>query len=160
MENRSFKKVSYSSNNIVKALCVFFFSILVIDVIISVFMRYVLVMPMVFGEQLADYCMIWLAFLSSSMAMRIGAHMGLDILEKKLPPKLAIILKSISILMVIGFLLIMIIWGFKHSYAVRGQKSPVVFGVSMMIPYLSVPIGGLFMLIQAIHILLYGPEKE
>ncbi len=158
MGNKGFNKIARFTNEIAKVLCIIFFSVLVIDVIVSVFMRYVLVKPMVFGEQLADYCMIWLAFISSSIAMRIGAHMGLDIFEKKLSERFSKKLKAVSILLVIGFLFIMIIWGFKHAYNVRLQKSPVVFNISMMFPYLSVPIGGLFMLIQAVKLLIYGPE--
>lgn len=160
MENSGFNKIARYSNEIAKVLCIIFFSLLVIDVIASVFMRYVLVKPMVFGEQLADYFMIWLAFISSSIAMRIGAHMGLDIIQKKLSKNKSKILQFISILLVIIFLLIVIIWGFKHSYNVRLQKSPVVFNISMMIPYLAIPIGGIFMLIQAINLLIYGPEIE
>jgi TRAP-type C4-dicarboxylate transport system permease small subunit len=159
MNHLEFKLISYKANEIVKKLCVFFFSILVIDVIVSVFMRYVLVKPMVFGEQLADYCMIWLAFLSASLAMRVGAHMGLDIFDKHMSERANKIMKMISLLLVVGFLLVMIIWGFKHSYAVRDQHSPVVFGVSMTIPYLSVPIGGIAILIQTINLMVYGPEK-
>lgn len=154
-----FKLISLKANEIVKKLCMFFFSILVIDVIVSVFMRYVLVKPMVFGDQLADYCMICLAFLSASLAMRVGAHMGLDVFDRYMSKKVNKIIKIISLLLVVGFLLVMIIWGFKHSYDVRNQSSQVVFGISMMIPYLSVPIGGIAILIQTINLMVYGPEK-
>lgn len=103
-------KFADSVNLIVRYACIVFFSIMVIDVVASVVMRYVLVKPMVWGEQLAVYCMIWIAFLSSSIAFRRGAHMGLDLLVKSLDPKLSSIIQSIAHVMVLGFLLVLTVW--------------------------------------------------
>lgn len=153
-------KFADSVNLIVRYACIVFFSIMVIDVVASVVMRYVLVKPMVWGEQLAVYCMIWIAFLSSSIAFRRGAHMGLDLLVKSLDPKLSSIIQSIAHVMVLGFLLVLTVWGVKHTVAVSQQISPVVFNMSMSWFYSALPVGGICMMIQEVEVIIKGTEED
>ncbi len=162
MKNLKEHYVSFadSVNLVVKYLCIAFFSIMVIDVVVSVIMRYVLVKPMVWGEQLAVYCMIWIAFLSSSIAFRRGVHMGLDLVVKSLTSKLSHIVQFIAHVMVLGFLLVLTIWGFKHTVAVSQQISPVVFNMSMSWFYIALPIGGICMIIQEVEVILKGTEED
>lgn len=157
---KAYQGFSFKMNAVVRILCIVFFVIMVIDVVASVIMRYVLVKPMVWGEQLAVYCMIWIAFLSSSIAFRRGAHMGLDLLVKHTPPKFGKFLQAVAHMMVIAFLVIFIVWGFKHAYAVREQISPVVFNMSMMWAYIALPIGGFCMLTQEIGVIVNGLEED
>lgn len=156
----SYQRFTKKVNSVVRLACIAFFTVMVIDVVVSVVMRYVLVKPMVWGEQLAIYCMIWIAFLSSSIAFRRGAHMGLDILVKTVPPKFSKMLQLIAHLMVLGFLVTFTSWGFKHAFAVRQQISPVVFNMSMTWAYIALPIGGICMLIQEIGVILNGVEAD
>jgi len=156
----NYKAFTNVVNIFVRYLSIAFFIIMVIDVITSVFMRYVFVKPMVWGEQVAIYCMIWIAFLSASVAFRKGAHMGLDLLINNVPDVIREIIKWIANTLILGFLFIFTIWGFKHAYAVRFQSSPVVFNMSMFWAYLALPVGGVFMLIQEIGVIINGIEDE
>jgi len=155
-----YKEFSRISNALVRLLCIAFFSIMVFDVVVSVVMRYILVKPMVWGEQLAVYCMIWVAFLSASIALRRGAHMGLDLVVKAVPARIATWIIALAHLLIIVFLAMLIYWGFVHAYAVRLQRSPVLFNISMFWPYLALPIGGVFMLIQEFGVILNRVEED
>lgn len=155
-----YKKIAYIANRIAHLFCILFFFLLVIDVVTSVVMRYLIVKPMVWGEQFAVYCMIWIAFLSASIAFRRGGHMGLDLLVERVPPMISKVIKLFAHMLIVLFLLTLIYWGAKHAYAVRMQKSPVVFNISMLWPYLSIPVGGVFMLIQEIGVILIGNESD
>ena len=147
-------------NQIVKYACVVFFSVMVVEVIVYVVMRYILIKPMVWSEQLAVYCMIWIAFLSSSIGFQKGAHMGLDLLVKNAPPKISKIMSAVAHLMIISFLVVFTIWGFAHAFAVRHQTSPVVFNMSMIWAYIALPVGGVFMLIQELGVIINGVEED
>lgn len=147
-------------NRIVRYACIAFFSVMVIDVIVSVIMRYVLVKPMVWSEQLAVYCMIWIAFLSASIGFRKGGHMGLDVVVKYLPKRWSSIVQAVAHAMIIAFLLVFTVWGFKHAFAVKFQTSPVVFNMSMTWAYIALPIGGVCMLIQEFGVILNGTEED
>ena len=86
--------------------------------------------------------------------------MGLDLLVKHTPPKFGKFLQAVAHMMVIAFLVIFIVWGFKHAYAVREQISPVVFNMSMMWAYIALPIGGICMLTQEIGVIVNGLEAD
>ncbi len=147
-------------DQVVKYACIVFFSVMVVDVVVSVVMRYILIKPMVWSEQLAVYCMIWIAFLSSSIGFRKGAHMGLDLLVKAAPPKISRSIRAIAHLLIIAFLTVFTIWGFAHAFAVRHQTSPVVFNMSMTWAYIALPVGGICMLIQEFGVILLGVEED
>jgi TRAP-type C4-dicarboxylate transport system permease small subunit len=154
---KAIAKVSFGMNQIAKWSCIIFLGLLVVDVFVEVIMRYVFVKPMVFGEQLADYLMIWLAFMAASVGIRKAAHMGLDTFVKKMPETAQKGFSIVTQLLVVTFLVLLTYWGFVHAFAVRLQKSPVVFNISMMIPYLAIPVGAIFMLVQEIGVMVNGP---
>jgi TRAP-type C4-dicarboxylate transport system, small permease component len=156
----AYSKFSKYANTIASYLCYLFLSLIVVDVITSVVMRYILQKPMTWAEQLATYCMIWLAFLSSSIALRKAAHMGMDFLVKVLPPNIRRLFEAVAHLLILAFLVVFTYWSFKHSIAVRLQFSPVVFNISMFWFYLSLPVGGIFMLIHEIEVILNGAELD
>lgn len=153
---KAYSRFAEVSNIIAKWICVVTCILLIIDVVIEVLMRFVFVKPMVYGEQLACYLMIWMSMVAASLALRQGGHMALDIIQKKVPEKVRLILIFASNLLVMFFLVLMTYYGFKHCWAVRLQKSPVVFNISMAIPYLAIPVGGVFMIIQHIEVMLNG----
>jgi TRAP-type C4-dicarboxylate transport system permease small subunit len=151
---KSIAAVSEVSDGLAKILCVVLFTLLVGIVGVSVLFRYVLIIPMVWAEQAACYISIWIAFIAASLAFRRRAHIGLDILVNAMSAGAAGFIRMVSNVLVIVFLIFMIYWGIKHCFEVRTQMSPVVFGISMTWPYLAIPIGGIFMLIQEMHIVL------
>ena len=141
-------------------VCIFFFSVLVIDVTAAVLMRYVIKKPMVWGEQLAIYCMMYIAMVGAAIAIRKGAHMGMDVLYNRTGNGMRIVMNIIIHASVVAFLLIMIILGFKHMIDVRAQRSAVLFNISMAWPHFCVPLGGVLMLIQEIGVIVNGTEKD
>jgi len=155
-----FNRFSGKMDAVARGVNMTFFIVMTIDVIVEVLMRYVFKKAMVWGEQLADYCMIWLSFMAASMAFRKGAHMGMDLVQKNAPPVISKICKVLANLCIFLFLFVLIIWGFKHALAVRAQKSPVVFQLSMTYMYMALPVGGVFMLIQVVNLLLNGVQND
>jgi TRAP-type C4-dicarboxylate transport system permease small subunit len=133
---------------------------LVVVISLEVLFRYVLTIPMVWSEQLASYIMIWLAYLSAAIAFRQGAHMGMTILSSRLPEKAAGLVGGASRILVMGFLIMLAYWGFRHALDVRSQISPVVFNMSMIWPYMAVPAGSVLMLVQAVNLICNGQEEN
>lgn len=153
---KAYGRFAEVSNIVAKWICVVTCILLIIDVVVEVLMRFVFVKPMVYGEQLACYLMIWMSMVAASLALRQGGHMALDIVQKKVPKQVRTILMILTHLCVMIFLVMMTYYGFKHCWTVRLQKSPVVFNISMAWPYLAIPVGGVFMIIQHIEVILNG----
>jgi len=120
----------------------------------EVFFRYVIKNPLIMTEELSRYTMIWLTFVAAPVALRRKAHVGMDILKKYYSGRKNMnILKILSQLIIIIFLLFLIYFGCKHVLEVQSQISAAL-RISMSWPFLSIPIGGFLMLIQQIALML------
>lgn len=162
---RTLRRADKSLSKSVEIVCISILVIIVLTVSVSVFTRFVIFYPLNFADALAKYLMIWLAFLGSGLAIREGEHIAVNLLESNLEGKakrglLAFINVSISI-----FLIVVIYYGYLNAWSARNSSDPFVFGVSMMVPYLAVPVGAFYSLIQvnlsiAIRFLSQREEPE
>jgi C4-dicarboxylate transporter DctQ subunit len=125
--------------------------LVIIAVIVNwgVFCRYVLFAPLPWSEQIPKYAMIWMGFLGASVGISQNRHIGFDILVTRLPSvirKLVIIAGRILILF---FLLMMTIYGVIFAFAVGFSSNAPMLPIPMFYLFLAVPVGGVFMILQA-----------
>jgi TRAP-type C4-dicarboxylate transport system permease small subunit len=114
----------------------------------SVFFRYILSIPLNFADQLSAYALAWICFIGSGVALAHGEHVAVDFFEKRMPVLLQKAAYTIYILCFSLFLIVTIYFGSKYAWGVRGSIDPLLLNMSMMIPYLSVPVGCAYMLLQ------------
>jgi C4-dicarboxylate transporter DctQ subunit len=102
--------------------------------------------------------------LGSTLAMKEGAHISVDFLTKKLNPNMHKIIVVFVDLSVTVFLLLVVRYGWAYAWIARFDHDPLVFHMNMAIPYASIPIGCLIMIIEfnivTIIALLSDPEKD
>jgi len=120
---------------------------LVVVVVASVLFRYILLSPLSWSEEVGRYVMIWLGFLAASIALRQGLHVGVDFVVQWVRPRVATYLRGLARGATVGFLLIVMGYGFFLVTNLWDQWSPVM-GIRMTWPYLAIPVGSLLMLIQ------------
>ena len=114
----------------------------------SVFFRYILSTPLNFADQLSAYALAWICFVGSGVVLAHGEHVAVDFFERRMPAWLQ---KSAYLIYLVGlsaFLIAMIYYGSKYAWGVRKSIDPLLLNMSMMIPYLSVPVGCAYMLLQ------------
>ena len=141
------------SNWCVGLLIVLFVSLMVIDVNIGVFYRYVLNSAISWTEELSRYCMVWAAYLGMSFALRDNQHMGLSFVVEKFSRKGRCYLELVSRIIMMIFLIVVFRYSLSHLKIVKIQSSPSM-EISMFWPYLAVTVGmGLMMLENLRHIL-------
>jgi TRAP-type C4-dicarboxylate transport system permease small subunit len=138
------KRLSFS----VEVLCVVLLAAIVATVSISVFTRFVVFYPLNFADALTKYLLMWVVFLGVGLALREGEHIAVDILVYRLrgAPKAA--LTTTVTLFISLFLGIVAYFGFRNAWQGRELHDPLVFGVSMMVPYLAVPVGACNAIVQ------------
>ena len=120
---------------------------LVVVVVASVVFRYVLLSPLSWSEEVCRYVMIWLGFLSASLAVHQGLHVGVEFVVDWVPPRLTAWFRGLARAGVACFLLIVTAYGFYLLANLGDQLSPVM-EIRMTWPYLAIPVGSLLMLIQ------------
>jgi TRAP-type transport system small permease protein len=156
------EKVSRISERIVRYTLVGMVGVMTAIIIIQVFMRYIFLYSLSWSEEVARYLMIWVSFLGASLALKHGFHIGVEFVINRISGKMRGWINLIAKVGILVFLIYFTIGGFRVSWAVRDQDSPALL-FSMAYAYLSAPMGGLFMVIQLLHLMVedwVGLRKE
>jgi TRAP-type C4-dicarboxylate transport system permease small subunit len=117
-------------------------------VLAQVVFRYVLSHPLPWSEELARYLMVWVACLAASEAYARGNHVGVTLIVNAVRPRLRKIMILIIHLAVCVLMGVVVYQGFALSLMVGDQLSPAM-ELSMTWPYMAVPVGAVFIFIQA-----------
>ena len=131
---------------------------MVIIVFSNVISRYFLKAALAWSEEVSRFMFIWLVFLGAVLAYQSNEHLGLDLITKKLPKKIGLVVAIICDLIVMYALFLITVGG--QDLAIQSWKwlSPAT-SVSYGIVYLIVPICGGLMLLQTVLKLYYHVKK-
>lgn len=124
-------------------------AIMVLTVLVGVFFRYVLRNSLGWTEELARYLMIWMALLSISIGIKDKEHVGIQLLVRSIPIKYAKVVNLMVNGVVLFFLFVLSYKGLTVATKAFSQLS-LGLGISMFWPLLSIPVAGLFAIIQQI----------
>lgn len=127
-------------------------AVLVLDVLLQVFTRFVLNKPSSWTEELAVFMLIWVSLLGAAVALGRGAHLGIDYFVGKLRERLRLATEVFVFFCVAAFsFLVMVLGGIDlvRSTLELGQPSPAL-NVQMGHVYLAVPISGFFLTLYAV----------
>jgi TRAP-type C4-dicarboxylate transport system permease small subunit len=127
-------------------------------VLVGVFARYVLNDALPWPEELARYTMIWLAWLGGGLALRRGAHIAVEFVLDAMPRPLRAATVFAGRLGILLFLGLCLVYGLQLVGRVSLQTT-VALGVSMQVPYLSVPIGSALMIYHLL-IVMFLPSLD
>ena len=116
------------------------FIILILVVFGQVIARYVFNNSFSWSEELARYLQVWIILLGSSICCRKGTHIAIDFAIQKLPYICKKIIKLITFLFMMFYLVILTLNGFKIVSVIYAQFSPAIH-IPMRLVYLAVPIG-------------------
>lgn len=139
-------------NKLEKVIIVVLMAIMIINVSLGVFYRYVLNNSLSWTEEMARYLMIWFAFLGMSLALKEEMHVGINVIIDLLPDKIRLLFKMLGNLLVMVFLLFLLRYSINHLRIVRIQTSPAL-GIKMIWAYISVTVGTVLMILEALKLI-------
>ena len=149
------ESISSVVNKVATHASILLFVSMTLIVWVQIFFRFILGGGIAWSEEIAKFLMVWMALLGASILFREGGHIAINYFISKLS-FLRYVLLCHAVLSAALFILL-IYYGI--DYAAFGFKciSPAS-GIRRFWPYLSIPVGGGFLLIQAfsrfIHLLL------
>ncbi len=115
-------------------------------VFLTIIYRYILLAPISWGEEMSRFLFIALCIFGAAIAIRERTHFVITMLADKFPALLRSWLE-IGIALATSVLLSVVIFkGWGLVLLNRNQDSPAL-GVNMSIPYASIPLGAMLMLI-------------
>lgn len=104
-------------------IAVLMFATIIISVTVNIVMRYIFDYPFSWTEELSIFLFVWIVFFGASVAAEQKRHVVLDLVISKIPKKWRRILQLFINLITIGFLIFVVIGGFKLQPTTMGQYS-------------------------------------
>lgn len=136
-------------------------AIMSLSVLLQVFFRYFLDSPLVWSEELARFCMIWITFFGATVALRNKSLVAVDIVVEKLSGKYRKIITIANYTFMIfmcGFLFYMSS-KLMFSLSVAIQKSAAI-RLPMRYVYICLPVSYALMLVHLIIQFIESFQKK
>lgn len=135
-------------HRIVRAICLALLAAIVLTISASVTARFLIFTPLNFADPMSKYMMQWMAFLGVGLAIRSGEHVLVDMGVRACPPRTRRAIRLIMAILTMVLFAVILRYGLVNAWSARTSTDPFVFGIPMIYPYLSVPVGAAYALIE------------
>lgn len=122
---------------------------MVVVVFSNVISRYFLNAAIAWSEEISRFMLIWLVFLGANLAYINDEHLGLDILVKAVPKKIAKIIFVLADILVLYAIYLITKGGYSLMMESWDWKSPAT-ATTYAYVYLIVPVSGVILFLQTI----------
>jgi len=127
-------------------VCLGLMLVLVADVFLGVWSRYVLQATFQWYDEVARLCFVWMVFLGAASAVRRGAHFRLHLLIDRFGPRLRRTTDLLVGLLVVVFGGVLVAGGVAMWPVARRQVTDSL-ELSMLWFYAALPVGGALMIL-------------
>ncbi len=122
----------------------------------EVIARYFFIKPTIWAAELSQLCLIWGCLLAMGWVLSLKRHITVNAVTALLPRPVQKICVAVSLLILIAFSVIVMIWGWEifHDSWVRERTTGSLLNLPIWVAELSVPVGFALLTAQAIVELL------
>ena len=132
------------------ALTVLLFAMMFAVIVGQIVLRYVFNYPLVWTDEAAQYCFVWVSFLGWTMAARKRIHIGINVVADRLPAAARRMLHALWCLAGVGFALVLGVIGAVIAWR-NGDVRMVSIDFAFWPVYLAVPVAAIFLLAYAVR---------
>lgn len=139
-----------------ETLVVLVMGVLVLDVSWQVFTRFILKDPSVWTDELATFLLIWVSLLGAAVALKRGAHLGMDYFVERMTPNRRLYV-AVFVYLCTGLFSLSVMTVGGATLVVRKlqlQETSPALGLDLGYVYLALPISGFFLTIYSIELLV------
>jgi hypothetical protein len=130
-----------------KWLLIVILAVMSLIIFTNVVLRYTTNISLEWAEEVARHLMIWLTFLGCGPVLRYGGHIAVENLQDAVPRGVAIAIRAIIALLVIGLFAFFTWYGLEYMDRTQYQQTPAT-QISIAIIYAGLPIGAAMTLIH------------
>lgn len=141
--------LSEAINRVVELVCAAIIAVLILDIWVGVFGRYVIELPVTWAEELARYLMIWAALLAVSCGVARREHVAVTALLHRFPAGLRRWIDVAIDVLAFAFFAFLLYFGIGMTEQ-GGTQYATIFGMTMTIPFASVPVSSALACIQLV----------
>lgn len=123
---------------------------MVMIIIIGVTFRYVLKLPLRFDAEYTGYLLVMIAFVGAAYALKVGAHVRVDIVVRNLPRKLHAWIQVVTDVISLGCMVLLLwyMWGMAFANVLKGVRSITPMETPLGIVQMLLPLGALLFSLQ------------
>ncbi|MEX2519643.1 MAG: TRAP transporter small permease [Paracoccaceae bacterium] len=140
-------------------LAIFFLLTATVLAVYQVSARFIFGHPSTWSEVITRSAMIWGVFMGVAPAIREGAMIAVDIIQRTLPPKLGLALHLVSALLTFIFFAILFWQGWAMTERVAGQNVAAL-DLSMSWAYAALPVGSFFIMLAVMGSAIRATQGE
>jgi TRAP-type C4-dicarboxylate transport system permease small subunit len=126
----------------------------------SVLFRYLFNSPIIWGDEIVRYSLIWMTFVGAAMATKEKQHIQVDVIDMVLPKLGQKITNWFVDVVIVGFMVFLIYYGIRMTDFQRGMFGETLSWFSYAYVYVSIPIGALFTIFFTITKYLIKEDDE
>jgi len=128
---------------------------------IEVLFRYVIGQALSWPEEVAEIVFVWFTLLGVAVVLQEDSHISFDFLLKRLPAVIGKAISLLSLLIIAGYAVFMIYFGYTYATTFSFATSPAA-NINLLWLNTSLPIAGFFIFSFALLkiIELFNPERE
>lgn len=134
---------------LVERVCIALMVVLVADVFLGVWSRYVMRATFQWYDEVARLCFVWMIFLGAAVAVRRGAHFRLHLLIDRFGAAARRRVDLLVTVIVIAFAAVLVAGGIATLPLARRQVTDAL-EISMLWFYGALPVGGALMILFAL----------
>ncbi len=155
------KRVTRYIDRTLEVVLVCLLAIMVLTVTWQVATRYLLNSPSSFTEELATYLLIWISLLGSAHALRIRAHLGVDVVTRRLKGASRQTAWRFVHVVIIVFAAVVFVYGGGHLMYVtlKLDQTSAALQVPVGLVYSVIPISGLLIIFYSSVAMVEGDHR-
>jgi TRAP-type C4-dicarboxylate transport system permease small subunit len=150
--------IAHRLNWVIERICAALMGVMVVVIWFEVVERYFLHLGFTWTEEFSRYVMIWAALLAVSCGAYYREHIGLDLIRNLLPGRAGRILEIGLDLTSLAFFVFLAWYGIGMTREGQAQFA-TIFGITMVVPFASVPVSSALTAFQILAAMLRGPQK-
>ena len=105
--------------------------------------------PVIWSIEIAQLLFAWLAFLGANQAMRAGAHIGVDVLTRHLPPRVRKAVALFNLGLIAAFLAALLWYGIELTF-VSVDRRFMTTNLSFAFATVAAPLGAALLLLTTV----------
>jgi TRAP-type C4-dicarboxylate transport system permease small subunit len=116
---------------------------------LGVLTRFVFHASLSWSEELDAYLFVWLTCLGAAAGVKLRAHPSVQALADRLPLQVRGVTRDVTDFVVVALGLILVIYG-GAMISLMGTETASSLPISMIYPYLAIPVGGALLIVHAL----------
>lgn len=135
---------------LIERVCLALMLVLVGDVFLGVFSRYILQATFQWYDEVARLCFIWIVFLGAALAVKRGMHFRMRLVVDRLGPGAARFADHLVTLATVVFGAVLVAGGYG-IYPIAQRQVTDALDISMLWFYAALPVGGALIIAYALR---------